>query len=157
MHNDWRTVLSLVRSPSSYCKLLSVIVWSISEIVETGHLSWYKFSHRTSKLLPFWKPVNGTNTNVTVFSWPVYLIVTSFISFYVIFLLGIALIDVMPYRSTVLSELSSSSPQRQQHYYFFISLIFILYLLFVCVCPNKRICLENSHIVVWFSIKKDVR
>ena len=36
--------LSLVRDPSSYCKLLSDIVWSHFETVEIGHLSWYKFS-----------------------------------------------------------------------------------------------------------------
>ena len=67
----------------------------------------------------------------------------------------VSLASHMPHCSTVLPGLSHFSPQKQKKLFFF-HLTHFHFILPVCVfvCPKKRICLENLHIVLWCLIKK---
>ena len=127
----------LVSRPSSYCKLLSGTVWSPLETVQMGLLSWYRFSPQIKQTSAIFTIMNRSSTNMAIFNWSVYLIVRSFISFYVTSLLGIALIHVMPHRSTAIPRLSPFSRKKKLYYFFFL-LIFSLYLLFVCFFARRR-------------------
>ena len=131
MQHDWRTVFEFSAQPililQNFCQLkFQVLFRQYKQAICHDTNS----QHRTRKLLPFLETLNGSNTNMTVFSWSVGPIVTSFISFGVTCILGIALMHIMPYRSAALPGHSPTSPQKQKHYDLFILLIFILNLLF---------------------------
>ena len=130
LHVQW-----LTDSLGVYCKLLS------------SHLSWYKFSPQnmqTSAILKKKKKkMNGSNTNMAVFSWEVYLIVTSFIPFYVTCLLGIVLIHAMPYRSNRPARALSSFPTKTKALKSF-HLTHFHFILAVCVFVSSAQIREYS-------------
>ena len=157
MHNDWRTVLEFSVQPILILRTFVSYRLKYFWDSKIGHCPDTNSHRKTSKMLPFWKPVNGSNTNMTNFSWSVNLIITSFDSFYFICLLGIALIHVMPHHSTAIPMLSPFFPQKQKHDIFFVLLI-LTFTFAVCV-PFAQIRGYSSKICTLscgVRLKKDV-